>query len=75
MRCAFLLSLFVNVVLALPSAFPRDRPADAMFAAAKTGKERLGDKASDEQRVNDCKVPEARRTRARPADCAEYKGS
>jgi hypothetical protein len=35
----------------------------------RTGKERLSDKASDEQRANDCKVPEARRTRARPADC------
>ena len=34
-----------------------------------TGKERLSDKGSDEQRVDDCKVPPARRTRARPTAC------
>jgi len=55
--------------------FARDRPVNAMLAAAKTGKERLGDKASDEQRVNDCKVPETRRTRVRSADCLGHKGS
>ena len=46
-----------------------DRPG-AFAAATKTGKERLTDKASDEQRVDDCKVPPARRTRARPTNCA-----
>ena len=35
----------------------------------KTGKERLSDKASDEQRTDDCKVPQARRTRDRPTGC------
>jgi ribosomal protein L27 len=36
----------------------------------KTLKERLGDKASDEQRVDNCKVPAARRgTKARPDAC------
>lgn len=36
----------------------------------KTGKERLGDKASDEQRVDNCKVPPDRRgPRARPDGC------
>jgi hypothetical protein len=29
-------------------------------SAVKTGKERLGDKASDEQRVDNCKVPPER---------------
>jgi hypothetical protein len=43
--------------------------APATSVAAKTGKERLTDKASDEQRVDDCKVPPAQRTRARPTDC------
>jgi hypothetical protein len=42
-----------------------------VLAAAKTGKERLGDKASDEQRVNDCKVPNGRRTRVRPTSCEQ----
>lgn len=36
----------------------------------KTLKERLGDKASDEQRVDNCKVPATRRgTKARPDAC------
>lgn len=35
----------------------------------KTGKERLGDKSSDEQRMDDCKVPKARRTKDRPTGC------
>lgn len=38
-------------------------------ATVRTGKERLSDKASDEQRVDDCKVPPAQRTRARPTSC------
>ncbi len=46
-----------------------EHAASGVFAAAKTGKERLSDKASDEQRVTDCKVPQARRTRPRPAAC------
>jgi len=45
----------------------QDQPA--AFAPAKTSKERLSDKASDEQRVDDCKVPQARRTRPRPTTC------
>lgn len=37
-----------------------------------TMKERLSGKASDPQRVNDCKVPlERRGDRPRPADCAK----
>jgi hypothetical protein len=38
-------------------------------ATVRTGKERLTDKASDEQRVDDCKVPPAQRTRPRPTGC------
>jgi hypothetical protein len=41
-------------------------PADRRM---ETLKERLSDKASDEQRVNDCKVPPEKRSRARPTDC------
>jgi hypothetical protein len=48
-------------------AAEHDRPA--VIAPSRTGKERLTDKASDEQRVNDCKVPPQRRTHARPTDC------
>jgi hypothetical protein len=52
----------------LPAA-PGHQPAQIVLAAVKTGKERLSDKASDEQRQDDCKVPAARRTKARPANC------
>ena len=41
---------------------PRDQPPPSgQQAAAETLKERLSDKASDEQRVNNCKVPKDRR--------------
>jgi hypothetical protein len=41
---------------------PRDQPpASGQQAAAETLKERLSDKASDEQRVDNCKVPKDRR--------------
>jgi hypothetical protein len=55
----------------LGPAFAADQtqPAATNTAAVKTGKERLTDKASDEQRVNDCKVAQARRTRPRPTTC------
>ena len=49
-------------------------PPDAASSAAsepKTLKERLGDKASDEQRVDNCKVPpDQRGTKVRPDTCA-----
>lgn len=50
-------------------------PARPAPAPARTGKERLSDKASDGQRVDDCKVPPARRTRERPAACPWEVGS
>jgi hypothetical protein len=41
-------------------------------SAVKTGKERLGDKASDEQRVDNCKVPPERWGKmARVASCGQ----
>jgi hypothetical protein len=46
--------------------------AMAATTAAATGKERLGDKASDNQRVNDCRVPpEKRGPIRRPTECAQ----
>jgi hypothetical protein len=40
-------------------------------SGVKTGKERLGDKASDEQRVDNCKVPPERWGKtARSSACA-----
>jgi hypothetical protein len=52
-----------------------DQPAVAVRAPARTGKERLSDKASDEQRVDDCKVPLSRRTHPRPTACPRGVGS
>ncbi|HYG85916.1 MAG TPA: hypothetical protein VD978_06630 [Azospirillum sp.] len=46
------------------------RPPIQEAAPAKTAKERLSDKASDEQRVNNCKVPLDRRgPKVRPEGC------
>ena len=70
-----LAALLANLAHDPADAAGRDRSAYVAFAAAKTGKERLGDKATDEQRVNDCNVPAAQRTRARPAKCPGEKGS
>ncbi len=61
-------------VLLLASGLPNWAGADerrptAADVVTRTGKERLGDKAADEQRVDDCKVPETRRTRPRPIAC------
>jgi hypothetical protein len=59
--CATLL-----VVLGLSTA------AASAQSLVKTGKERLGDKASDEQRADNCKVaPERWGKTARPASCAQ----
>jgi hypothetical protein len=44
--------------------------AEQARVPAETLKERLSDKASDEQRVNNCKVPKDRRgTKPRPEGC------
>jgi hypothetical protein len=51
------------------AAQPREHDQVSVSASAATGKERLSDKASDEQRVDDCKVPPSRRTRPRPTGC------
>jgi hypothetical protein len=44
----------------------------AVSAKALTGKERLGPKWSDEQRIDNCKVPlDKRGTRPRPSACSD----
>lgn len=63
-RLVALWFLALGVVAAPAAAQEREAPVPSSSeseAAVRTGKERLGDKASDEQRVNDCKVPEDRR--------------
>ena len=68
-----ILSLVLALSLAASAvrADPRAGSGGAMgVAAVATGKERLGDKASDDQRVNDCRVPpEKRGPIQRPTEC------
>jgi hypothetical protein len=53
-----------------PTAVPVQPPSEQMPAPVRTGKERLSSKASDEQRVDNCKVPpELRGPTARPDAC------
>ena len=54
-----------------PDAAPATQaPIQQAPAPVKTGKERLNSKASDEQRVDNCKVPpELRGTAVRPDTC------
>lgn len=64
--------LIYATILACLATFP----SLAGDPAARTGKERLSDKASDEQRVNDCKVPPERRgSSTRSPDCTADLGS
>jgi hypothetical protein len=76
MRATILGLLLGTVLLAkiVPAAEPEH---SAMPTSRKvfTGKERLSDKASDEQRVDDCNVAPGRRTRARPTGCPWAVGS
>jgi hypothetical protein len=59
--CPVLLSAVLVLGLGLGGA--------AAAAETKTSKERLSDKASDEQRVDDCRVPIERRTSRNRPDC------
>jgi hypothetical protein len=64
-------SAVAGLALALyaAGALAQAAPAPA-GTAVKTGKERLSDKASDEQRVDNCKVPPGRRgPKPRPDSC------
>jgi hypothetical protein len=66
--------LLVGSVLLAPAGAMAQTTAQFSGSAGhsmETLKERLSDKASDEQRVNDCKVPPEKRSRARPTDCRD----
>ena len=65
------------VLLAFAAVLPAvaAEPARPPPQVPKTAKERLSGKDSDEQRVNDCKVPPERRTRPRPTACPWEFGS
>ena len=57
-----------------PEVAADDNPAPV--SAVRTGKERLGAKWTDEQRVDDCGIPDARRGASkRPAGCSHKSGN
>ncbi len=70
-------SVLLALALSLRAAVGHGQAANGSTAeqgrspAAETLKERLSDKASDDQRVNNCKVPKEKRgTKPRLEECA-----
>jgi hypothetical protein len=62
------------LILSPAAALLAASPPPAGPPALRTGKERLSGKGADEQRLNDCKVPPAQRSRPRPDTCPESVG-
>lgn len=69
-------SIFLGILIAWQmlvgfEAYGADpAPSKQPATTVKTGKERLSDKASDEQRIDNCKVPRDKRgTTPRPDSC------
>jgi hypothetical protein len=68
----FVLCIVLEICLALPANAQNSagRPAPEPANPTQTGKERLGRKWMDEQRIDNCNVPiEKRGTRPRPSGC------
>jgi hypothetical protein len=68
----FALCIAVQICLALPANAQKSagQPAPEPANPTQTGKERLGRKWMDEQRIDNCNVPiEKRGTRPRPSRC------
>ena len=74
MLAIFPAAALLALLIALPAGAAEPQGSQQP-QAAKTAKERLSGKDSDEQRVNDCKVPPERRTRPRPSACPWEFGS
>ena len=65
-------TLILLAALAAPSAIPRANGEASHVQPIRTAKERLGGKASDEQRVDNCKVPrDLRGPKPRPDECGD----
>ncbi|WP_245283870.1 hypothetical protein [Bradyrhizobium sp. Cp5.3] len=65
----------VAICLFSPAAAQSGTPSKPMPATAKvlTGKERLGPKWTDEQRIDNCNVPPDKRgTKSRPILCPDH---
>ena len=69
-------TLLLVVALAAPGATWRANGEESRVEPTRTAKERLGGKASDEQRVDNCKVPPALRgSKSRPDGCGDGIGA
>lgn len=67
-------ALVAMLGVASSQAAAADAKQDSAASEPKTLKERLGDKASDDQRVDNCKVPVAERgSKVRPDDCSHVR--
>jgi hypothetical protein len=69
-------ALAIQAALAQAAGVPGEglKAKELRAEPSRTGKERLGGKASDEQRVDNCKVPpEQRGPKPRP-DCGQREG-
>jgi hypothetical protein len=65
-------TLILLVALAAPGATVRANGEESHVQPIRTAKERLGGKASDEQRVDNCKVPrDLRGPKPRPDECGD----
>ena len=70
-RLSIFLALAMVLAMALVAA-PSHAGDDIRAGPTRTAKERLGGKASDEQRVDNCKVPPALRgPKPRPDECGD----
>lgn len=66
---ALLLGIQIALAPAVDAADEQRGANQVQTAPVRTGKERLSSKAMDEQRVNNCKVPEALRGPKPRPDC------
>lgn len=69
------LATIAALALALAAGPGAGPPARAAENKARTLKEQLSDKASDEQRVDDCNVPPERRGPVARPGCGEKQGA
>ena len=72
--CSATLGVLIALCLALPANAQEGlgQPAPNPASPVLTGKERLGPKWTDEQRIDNCKVPvDKRGPRPRPSACAD----
>jgi hypothetical protein len=69
-------TLLLLVALTALGATPRANGEESRVKPTRTAKERLGVKASDEQRIDNCKVPlDLRGLKPRPDECGDGGGA